>query len=243
MRTPAPEPPPAELSKVVLVGGRAGPDIVRVRIHWLLLLAVCAGCATNPTRRTGFDASPAAAPPAGWTCTFTGQGEPRWEVVADPTAPSPPRVLRQSGVASFPLALCDAARVRDGFVQVKFKAVSGAQDQAGGVVWRARDRDNYYVCRANALEDNVVLYKTENGQRKALDIVGRAGGYGVKTKVVAGQWHTLRVEFAGSRFQVSLNGTALFEVEDATFPAPGRLGLWTKADSVTLFDDFEWGGR
>jgi hypothetical protein len=97
------------------------------------------------------------------------------------------------------------------------------------------------VCRANALEHNVVLYRVEAGTRKALDIVGRTGGYGVDQKVTPAEWHTLRVAFAGSRFRVFLDGTPLFEVEDATFGAAGMVGLWTKADSVTLFDDFRYG--
>jgi hypothetical protein len=111
------------------------------------------------------------------------------------------------------------------------------------LVWRYRDADNYYVVRANAMEDNVVLYKVEQGNRKALDIVGRDGGYGVKAKVPAQQWSTLRVEFVGPRFRVFLNAKEIFAVEDATFSNAGAVGLWTKADSVTLFDDFGYGGQ
>jgi len=121
--------------------------------------------------------------------------------------------------------------------------VSGKEDQAGGVIWRAKDADNYYIARANALEDNVVLYKTVKGKRSSLDIVGRKGGYGVKEKVAPGQWHTLRVEFAGTKFTVVFNGKKLFEVEDDTFKDTGNVGLWTKADSVTLFDDFSYGSK
>jgi hypothetical protein len=116
-----------------------------------------------------------------------------------------------------------------------FKPIAGAEDRAGGLVWRAKDANNYYVVRANALEDNVVLYKTVNGARSSLDIAGQKGGYGVKIAVPANQWHTLRVEFAGTRFKVSFNGEPLFEVEDSTFTAAGMVGLWTKADSVTAF--------
>jgi hypothetical protein len=119
--------------------------------------------------------------------------------------------------------------------------ISGSEDRAGGLVWRAQDANNYYVVRANALEDNVVLYKTVNGVRNSLDIVRRKGGYGVKTAVPANQWHALRVEFAGTRFKVIFNEKALFEVEDATFAGPGMVGLWTKADSVTAFNAFGFG--
>ena len=116
-----------------------------------------------------------------------------------------------------------------------------SEDRAAGLVWRARDANNYYVVRANALEDNVVLYKTVNGVRSALDIAGRKGGYGVTIPVPANCWHSLRIDFKGTRFMASYNGTQLFEVEDSTFKNAGKLGLWTKADSVTLFDQLTYG--
>jgi hypothetical protein len=190
-----------------------------------------------------FDAAKPGGPPAGWTGTKTGKGEPKWAVVADDSAPSKPNVLKQSGEATYPVALKNDTSLKDGFVEVKFKPVSGKEDQAGGVIWRAKDADNYYICRANALEDNVVLYKTESGKRKSLDIVGRKGGYGVEAKVASGQWHTLRVEFAGNRFKVIYDGKHLFDVEDSTFTEAGKVGVWTKADSVTLFDDFSYGAK
>lgn len=179
----------------------------------------------------------------GWTGARTGKGDPKWTVEQDDTAPSKPNVLKQSGEADYPVALKDDTSVKDGFVEVSFKAVSGKKDQAAGVVWRGLDADNYYVCRANALEDNVVLYKTEKGKRRSLDIVGRKGGYGIKEPVPAGQWHTLRVEFSGNRFTAFVNGKHLFDVEDETFEDAGKLGVWTKADSVTLFDDFSYGTK
>ena len=188
------------------------------------------------------DATPGAVPP-GWTATQTGSGSPKWLVVADNTAPSKPNVLKQSGEATYPVALKDDTNLKDGFVEVKFKPVSGKEDQAGGVIWRAKDADNYYIARANALEDNVVLYMTVKGKRSSLDIVGRKGGYGVKEKVAPGQWHTLRVDFAGNKFTVVFNGKKLFDVEDDTFKDTGKVGLWTKADSVTLFDDFSYGSK
>ena len=124
---------------------------------------------------------------------------------------------------------------------MKFKAVAGSQDRAAGIVWRAKDANNYYVTRANALEDNVVLYKTVNGVRSPLDIVGRKGGYGVEIAVPANTWHSLRIDFKASRFAVSYDGKQLFEVEDSTFIDAGQVGLWTKADSVTLFDEVTYG--
>ena len=190
-----------------------------------------------------FDDSKTGEIPSGWLATLTGKGDPKWTVVAEASAPSKPNALVQSGEASYPVCIKTNSSLKDGFVQVKFKAVSGKEDQAGGVLWHVKDADNYYICRANALEDNVVLYKTVAGKRSSLEIVGRKGGYGVKVKVAPGEWHTLRVEFAGNRFKVFFNGRHLFDVEDNTFPESGHVGLWTKADSVTLFDDFECDGK
>jgi len=186
----------------------------------------------------GFEADTIGGPPRGWLLTMTGKGVPKWTVERDESGGA---VLKQSGKASYPLALKEHTNIRNGFVEVKFKPISGSEDRAGGIVWRAKDANNYYVVRANALEDNVVLYKTLNGVRSSLDLVGQKGGYGVKTAVPANQWHTLRVEFAGARFNVLFNGKPLFAVEDATFAEAGMVGLWTKADSVTLFSAFTYG--
>jgi hypothetical protein len=208
----------------------------------ILAITSCgAGFALADT--VNFDNAETGKVPAGWTGTKTGKGEANWAVVADDSAPSKPNVLKQSGEATFPVALKDDTSLKDGFVEVKFKPVSGKEDQAGGIVWRAKDSDNYYIARANALEDNVVLYKTENGKRKSLDIVGRKGGYGVEAKVAPNQWHTLRVEFAGSKFTLYFDGKKLFDVVDDTFADAGKVGVWTKADSVTLFDDFSYGSK
>jgi len=203
----------------------------------ILLLIEVSAMAGN----VGFEADAIGSAPTGWTVTKTGRGDPKWTVEQDPSAPSKSKVVRQSGRATYPLLLKDGTKVKDGFVEVRFKPISGSEDRAAGIVWRAKDENNYYVVRANALEDNVVLYKTVNAQRSALDIVGRRGGYGVKVPVPANQWHTLRVEFVGTRFTVAFNGKPLFEVEDATLREAGMVGLWTKADSVTAFDEFSYG--
>jgi hypothetical protein len=205
----------------------------------ILFGATVAGAAQS----VDFDGDTVGAPPKGWIIAMTGRGTPKWTVERDDTAPSKGQVLKQSGTASYPLAFKDGTNVKDGFVEVKFKPLSGSEDRAGGLVWRAKDANNYYVVRANALEDNVVLYKTVNGTRSSLDIVGRKGGYGVKVAVPANQWHTLRVEFVGTRFNVIFNGRPLFEVEDGTFADGGMVGLWTKADSVTAFNAFAYGEK
>jgi len=188
-----------------------------------------------------FESTEIGVTPQGWTSTLTGSGNPKWTVESDRTAPSKLSVLKQSGRATYPLLLKNDTDIKDGFVEVKFKAIAGSQDRAAGIVWRAKDASNYYVIRANALEDNVVLYKTVGGVRSELDIVGRKGGYGVSVPVPANTWHTLRVDFKAARFIASFNGKQLFEVEDATFTDGGKVGLWTKADSVTLFDEVTYG--
>lgn len=162
----------------------------------------------------------------------------------DPTAPSSEHVLTQTSADTtnyrFPVCIYDSVTAKDVEVSVRFKPLSGTVDQAGGLVWRYTDQDNYYVVRANALEDNVVLYKIEKGKRSDLKPVG-AGlfSYGKKVTVPGGQWNTLQVSVRGNRFAVSLNGEHVFDVEDDTFKDAGKVGLWTKADSVTSFDDLK----
>jgi hypothetical protein len=182
-----------------------------------------------------FDSEPTGSAPRGWTATKTGKGDPRWTVEKDETAPSKPNVLKQAGEAAYPVCLKNDSYVKDGFVQVRFKAVAGKEDQAAGLIWRAKDADNYYVARANALEDNVTIYHTIAGKRTEKK---RA-----KIKVPPMQWQTLRVDFNGSKFKVLLNGRNVLEWEDTTFQDAGKVGLWTKADSVTLFDDFSFGEK
>jgi len=207
----------------------------------VMTITLLGATVTGVAGSVNFDGDTMGAPPKGWTLTKTGKGTPKWTVEQDVTAPSKGRVLKQSGEATYPIALKNGTTIKDGFVEGKFKAISGSEDRAGGLVWRARDADNYYVVRANALEDNVVLYKTVKGVRSSLDIVGRRGGYGVEQAVPANQWHTLRVEFVGARFKVIFNDKPLFEVDDSTFTEAGMVGLWTKADSVTAFDAFVYG--
>ena len=208
----------------------------------LIALSMLARAAAADMKIT-FDETNPGELPKGWEAGITGKGAAKWEVVTDDTAPSRVKVLKQSGEATFCWAAKTDEHIKDGFVEVKFKPINGREDQAGGIVWRFQDKDNYYVVRGNALEDNVVLYKTVNGKRSSLQVKGRMFGYGVDTKVPKGKWSTLRVEFHGNLFTVAFKGKKLFEVEDDTFKEAGAVGLWTKADSVTLFDDFTFGNK
>jgi hypothetical protein len=180
------------------------------------------------------DAKPGDAP-VGWTATQTGSGAGKWTIEKDDTAPTRPNVLKQSGMAAYPVCLKNKTSVKDGFVQVKFKAVSGKDDQAGGVIWRAQNADNYYIARANVLEDNVCIYHMIKGKRTEKKRT--------EMKVSPNAWHMLRVNFNGRHFTVTLDGKQAIAWDDLTFTAAGMVGVWTKADSVTLFDDFSYGGK
>jgi len=182
-----------------------------------------------------FDNLQTGAPPPGWTATKTGSGQAKWTIEKDDTAPSKSNVLKQSGQATYPVCIKDDTVLKDGFVEVKFKPVSGKEDQAGGLVWRAKDSNNYYVARANALEDNVAIYHTINGRRTEKKRTNM--------KVASNEWHSLRVDFQSNHFTVTLDGKKAIEWDDVTFKDAGKVGVWTKADSVTLFDDFTYGGK
>jgi len=142
------------------------------------------------------------------------------------------------------LAIWNRVTIRDGEVSVAFKTVEGAVDQAAGIVWRYQDANNYYIVRANALENNVVLYKVEKGVRLSIAPKGLPSrSYGVKRQIPRGRWNILRVAFTNSFFTVFFNAEKLFETEDRAFTRPGKTGLWTKADSVTYFDEFKVSGK
>jgi hypothetical protein len=178
-----------------------------------------------------------------FTTALTGKGAVGvWVVMKDETAPSKPNVLAQTDMDDtgyrFPLCVYNNFLAKNVDISVKFKPVKGEGDQAAGIVWRYKDKDNYYIVRANALEDNVVLYKVENGKRTDLPLVGKGRTYGEDVEVPSLKWSELRVYTKDNLFDVYLNGKKLFSVKDSTFTEAGKVGLWTKADSYTLFDDF-----
>ena len=180
-----------------------------------------------------FDSVAVGTLPDGWLAGVTGRGTPRWMVQPDATAPTGAKVLQQAGNGTFPWCVKKDVSFADGFVEVKFKPISGKEDQAGGVVWRWKDGDNYYVARANALENNVSLYYTAAGRRNTIKYVD--------APVAAKAWHTLRVEFTGKRIRVMLDGKTYIDLEDGRIGGAGAVGVWTKADSITSFDDFAYG--
>lgn len=207
-----------------------------------LTLLVSASVAAAQTTLLDFEQMPPGEPPAGFTTAVTGGGaEGLWEIQEDPEAPSGTKVLTQvsdsPGNNQFPLAIYEDVSAADLDLSVRFRPISGATDQAAGLVWRYRNENNYYIARANALEGNVVLYKVENGERTDLPLVAQGRTYGVDAEVPVGAWSALSVRVEGDLMTVYLNDTELFKVQDSTFGEAGKVGLWTKADSVTAFDD------
>src|SRR5947207_10665224 len=199
----------------------------------IMAMTIATGLAIAET--VNFDDMKTGTASAGWTATQTGSGSAKWSVEKDESAPSKPNVLKQSGQATFPVCFKNNTNIKDGFVEVKFKPVAGKEDQAGGVIWRVQDANNYYISRANALEDNVTIYHTINGKRVAFK--------NINTKVTSGVWHTLRVDFKGNKFTVTFDGNKVIEATDESFANAGKVGVWTKADSVTLFDDFTYASK
>jgi hypothetical protein len=170
-----------------------------------------------------FDADPTGVPPSGAE-SFGGN----WVVRPEQDAPSPPNVLCQTAAAPFP-ALCLSDRVyTDVEVSVYFKPVAGQEDQAAGIIFRVQDGDNYYIFRANALENNVMFFRYASGRRS---ILKRSS-----VSVPSGKWQELKVEVVGQHFRGFLDGSLVAEVTDGSYQA-GKVGLWTKADSVTCFDN------
>ena len=214
---------------------RRTPRIIRQRASLLVIWVFSTVIASelSMAETFNFDSDKAGSPPTGWNAGVTGQGKPRWTVEPDATAPSAPNVLKQSGSGTFPWCVRKDSSLADGFVEVKFKPLAGREDQAGGVVWRWKDGDNYYIARANALENNVSLYYTEVGRRRTIKYVD--------APVAGNVWHTLRAEFAGSKIRIVLDGKPYIEVDDSHITGAGAVGVWTKADSVTAFDDFTYG--
>ena len=212
------------------------PEIVERRsvVHAVSAEAAAPLQAAGQEYTYNFDQDTAGQLPAKFHVALTGGGPtPVWVVQADPTAPSKPNVLAQTSADKtgyrFPLTIGDEGSFRNLVLSVKFKAVSGDEDRAAGLVFRLKDANNYYVVRANALEDNYNFYHVVNGKRSEVK--------GAHVKVASGEWHEMKVEAAGNKFTCYYDGEKKIEDTDSTFKDAGKIGLWTKADSVTYFDD------
>ena len=233
-------------------------DVVRLIVSAALPFGIV-GCAQSAQESQGLTPNPLPKPaqqvtvdfekgekgtlPANFTAVSIGGAPVSWVIVEDSTAPAGTKVLAQTSADKtgnrYPVCVYDDLTARDVDASVQFKPVSGTVDQAAGIVWRFRDKDHYYIVRANALESNVVLYKVEKGVRTDLKLKRKTSGYGMKSAVPNGKWSTLRVTAVGDTFEVFINGKKLYEVQDTTFVEAGKVGVWTKADSVTYFDNFK----
>lgn len=174
--------------------------------------------------------------PAGWTAARTGKGEGSvWKVVEDVTAPSKSGfALAQTAESPGPmfnLCVADATSFTDVEASVAFKANAGNRDQGGGIVWRYQDANNYYVARMNPLEDNVRVYKVVGGKRSP-------EFQSAEVKVPAGEWHTLKVRMVGDHLECLVDDKKYLDAKDDTLTKAGKVGLWTKADARTSFDNF-----
>lgn len=186
-----------------------------------------------------FEEAPTEKLPEDWTAHLTGKGNmPVWQVVEDEGNQVLAQLSKDNPSDHFNVIVYDPFEAKDVTLAVRFKGVTGKIDQGGGFVWRFQDANNYYIVRANPLENNVVLYKVENGKRTDLPLMGKGRTYGAEASVPTQQWHDLRLEAKGKLFIVYINEKQLFQVEDETFTDAGKVGFWTKADAVTYFDDF-----
>ena len=213
-------------------------------------LTISPGCSWADTRIEGqqpanvpanaawnFDDVPVGKLPPGWNAQATNPKGPLaiWQVIRDATAPSSDHVLAMTNSnhtsgGTFNLCWTNTASFLNGEIEVRFKAVKGEEDQGGGVIWRALDKDNYYIARFNPLEDNFRLYTVRNGHRKTLA--------DARIALSAGRWHSLRIVQNGKHYEGYLDRKKLLDGTDGLFSKPGGVGVWTKADAVTSFDDF-----
>jgi hypothetical protein len=169
--------------------------------------------------------------PAGFFADATGKAQSiKWSIVDDNSN----KIVAQQAINSgscYNLLVFDKYAYQNFKASVKIKAVSGEEDQGGGLVWRYVDKDNYYIARYNPLENNFRFYKVVNGNRKQLK--------SIDSEIKSGEWFTMTVEMNGNNISCSLDGNKMIETSDDTFNSAGQIGFWTKADAVTFFDDLE----
>ncbi len=216
------------------------------RESWISLLLIPAAVPSawgqqpqTGSKKLTFDQDLVGSPPAGFEFARTGQGaEGKWVVRADKDSPTNHVLVQESADATdyrFPLALVKEGSYKDVTLSVRARPISGEVDQGFGLVWRYKDANNYYITRCNADEDNCTIYHTVDGRRRSFQ--------NKQIKVAKNTWHTLKLEAAGNHFTVWLDGTKVLDAKDETFGKAGRVGLWTKADSVIEFDDLSIQGR
>ncbi len=177
--------------------------------------------------------------PGEWSEFYTGSGSTKWQVKVDDGNKVMAQLYGDNPNNHFNVAVYNNMTAEDMVLTARLKGVDGNHDQGGGFVWRFTDKNNYYVVRANPLEDNMVLYKVENGKRTDLPLIDKGRTYGADVPPMGNNWHTLKLMVKGDLFTVYMDDKELFQVQDTTFENSGKVGFWTKADAVTYFDDFE----
>jgi hypothetical protein len=210
---------------------------------WIGVLVLAASLpaqtSSGPSRKLDFEGDAVGGPPAGFEFARTGSGaEGKWVVRADKSSPNNHVLVQESADPTdsrFPLAAVKDSAYKDVTLSVRARPISGKVDQGFGLVWRYRDADNYYVTRCNADENNCRIYHVVAGKRVAFQ--------NRDVKVATNAWHTLKLEASGHHFVVWFDGTKVLDATDDTFKDAGRVGLWTKADSVIEFDDLTVEGR
>ena len=222
--------------QVFLLPEQSGENATTFRGHWCFELSGKRSESEYSVfvQTVDFDEEPAGAAPSGWSIrqTHPTKALATWKLVADPSAPSKPNVMSlahsENVDGTFNLAIC-GLKYQDLILAVKVKAVAGKEDQGGGPIWRCKDENNYYVCRLNPLENNFRVYVVKDGVRKQLQ--------SVEIETVARRWYPIDVQITGKHITCYLDGKKMLEVDDETFAEAGSIGLWTKADAETSFDD------
>ena len=204
----------------------------------LALLVIAPYLNAEEKLKWDFEETEIASVPTGWKVEATNPRGQRalWEVLVDSQDDQKTNVLGMIKAndgfgGTFNLCWIDTIQIANAEIEVKFKALEGVEDQGGGPIWRVQDADNYYVARANPLENNFRLYYVKDGARRTLD--------SVRVKVPTNTWHTIKIIHTGTHIEGYLNGKKYLEWNDATFPDAGGVGVWTKADAVTYFDDLK----
>jgi hypothetical protein len=177
--------------------------------------------------------------PSDWSQYYTGSGGTDWKIKNDNANKVLAQLYNDNPNGHFNIVVNNELIAKNMELSVRLKGVTGKHDQGGGFIWRFIDKNNYYVVRANPLEDNVVLYKVKDGKRSDLPLVGKGKTYGISVDKLGNGWNTLKLKVEDNLFTVFLNEKELFKVQDNTFPNAGKVGFWTKADAVTFFDDFK----
>ena len=204
-------------------------------LAFVLFAPICSrGQQGSQTKTLNFDNDKVGSPPTGFEFARTGGGpEGTWVVRADPSSPDKHVLVQESADPTdyrFPLAVVKEGTYKDVTLSVRAKPISGQVDQGFGMVWRYKDANNYYITRCNADEDNCTIYHTVAGKRRAFQ--------NKPITVAKNTWHTLKLEAVADHFVVWFDGKKVLDAKDRTFKDAGKVGLWTKADSVIQFDDF-----